>query len=327
MKESSKNSGSAPFATEKSDRPLLFFADVHLSKKKVKSRRDDPYEATAKKLEWIANRARELDARVYCGGDVTDYWNWTPEDAFDAARLWDCFDRRVYCAVGNHDVVGGSLGMLPFSGLGMMAADKSCPLVVVPGGVAPFGPGWADIVTAHWGDLEKVLRDLAECPDESRRFYVFAHASVSDTEGPDGAWQSFDSLDIPSNVKGFACGDIHKPAGPVLHRNGTTVCVSPGAVSRRNISEAWNTPQIAVFYPDGSVVVEDIPCAPAEEVFLFEQHEKTKAEKAQRLSFAAAYQEAADAKLSDPRELVLQVAEETKPKERWVQLVLEELAP
>jgi DNA repair exonuclease SbcCD nuclease subunit len=304
-------------------KPALFFTDVHISKTNTASVRKSCWNTVKSALEWIAQRAREVDAEVIlCGGDITEKWNWDSSDTYALWRIFNAFPSPVYTVVGNHDVSGGKLALLPFSGLGQVLAAK--PLLgddVSTGGlllldrVKEFGNfrvvgyHWGDPLMSHKVDYSKIETKFDTIPLEkgSHINILVSHASVS-PEPTDYAYYWKD-LVIDDRIDFALFGDIHKGFGPHKLENGVVVG-NPGAVYRKTFEEATYTPGIYLIYPDRTIVWEPIPVDDIEEAFYMDKRRGKIA--MAKMEFNTLRAVAKTARGNDAKEFVEQVAKEAK---------------
>lgn len=286
-------------------RPLVFFTDVHIDRRKVSRRVEARWETIAGKLRWIGDRCRELDAQAaLCGGDLCDRWSWDSEDVMGLVDLLKSTfgETPVYSVVGNHDVPGGSLDLLWVSGLGVASAAPGCPLRIPQGAFVDLD-GFR-VFLGHWGRYGERLEGTSGLEFAEDALNVLAsHASVAQDTG-DFAIGVRD-LEIDPRVDFAFFGDIHAGFPAQEAPNGHTIVGNPGAVYRRTIAERANRPGVFVLWPDGRLDWEPVPCKPPEEAFHLEEYRE---EKRAEMGIQEARKAVARFRSSDPGEIVAAAA-------------------
>lgn len=103
---------------------FIWRTDIHVSDHAPKRRSDDWNEALIKKIKWIGEYAKEINATaVIDGGDFFDVKSPTKnshkliQQVIEAHKDYPC---PVYANVGNHDCVYGDYSFLPQQPLGVL---------------------------------------------------------------------------------------------------------------------------------------------------------------------------------------------------------------
>lgn len=295
-------------------RKFIFVTDLHLRLTSTKRRTDDMFEAQLKKLEWIANRAEELDVDfVICGGDVGDSWDWKISTVNKVADAFRKFKRPIYTIIGNHDVPGRNPNLWKDTGIGLL--DSMDALHVLhpagrDGGAIFKGISFIenDIfgIYAFHSDLQQT-KDLIDGKlnytprDSSKLNIAVVHAPVGAETTP--FCKGHKELFIDGfNIALF--GDIH-PGWPVYDSITNCKICNPGAMTRLSKIDIKRKPQIAVVSSDGSVIYEEIPHTPAEECFDFLEIEEETMEIGR--GFAAAIAAKKLSKDVSPKDFVIKV--------------------
>lgn len=101
---------------------FLFATDTHVSGKGPSSRKDSYVAAVKRKLQELADKARELDVEaVIHGGDLFDKPVVSTQLTGEIANIIRSSNKPWYVVPGNHDVFGYNIGTLYQTSLGLLA--------------------------------------------------------------------------------------------------------------------------------------------------------------------------------------------------------------
>lgn len=302
--------------------PILFFTDLHIDVKNVSTRKITLWDEMSVGLEWIAEKAKSINARaVLFGGDLTDNCDWKTSDTYKLTKLLKSFgDIPILSAIGNHDVPGSNLSMVPFTPFGIAA--QSARVITThtdstPAGITHLTYGLYDIDNSNymiglvnWGEKDKMFELFSNLYKGTKfggkKLVVSIHLNIGDEPHPHVIdWKE---LDVPLCVDYLFAGDIHKGFPIGVAKNGKTICGNPGAVCRKTIQEAFNKPGIFLLYEEGKVEWEEIPLPQPEAIFNLEAK---KEQLAFKNTFKAGLEAAKQAKSVDPVALIKEVATES----------------
>jgi exonuclease SbcD len=301
-------------------RCVVYFTDSHVRLSATKRRTDDLFAAQLKKLKWIANRAKELNAdSVLCGGDFGDSWDWKISMVNKVSEVLKEFSMPIYTVVGNHDVPGRNPELWRDTGIGLL--DSVGLMKVLP---------QAQTVVHSWYTLTGFNSDAPETDSlvsgkyvhskvDDRLNIAIAHAGVGAETTP--FCKGHKELFISSfDVALF--GDIH-PGWPVYESlTGCKIC-NPGALSRLSKGDIYRKPQIAVIYEDGTIVQEEVPCTAPKDCFDLETLEVEKQELGK--GFLAAIAAKQITEKHSPQEYVQKIGDAAKYSKEAISILVKEL--
>ena len=103
---------------------LVYMTDIHITSRNPRSRMDNYKESILRKLAYVGDFAKSLNAPVLCGGDIfhtADVSNSLVSETIKVIRQH--FDAPITSIAGNHDLFGNNLQTLPKTSYGLLEAS------------------------------------------------------------------------------------------------------------------------------------------------------------------------------------------------------------
>lgn len=308
--------------------PLLFFTDLHIDKKKYSNRKIKLWDDMSQSLRFITEQSKlHSCSAVLFGGDLTDVFDWAVMDIYLLSKMLKEFQPLpVFAAIGNHDVPGEDIDFLPFTAAGIAFSQSNVKTsITMPSSRKGFLITFVDnfcVICCDWGYFDQ-LSDFVEeslpLISEGSVVVVSCHHNLADRESEHTIYWKTEPMH--SRVDFFFSGDIHNGYGPALHQNKHTICGNPGAVVRKHVGEANNTPNLFLLYPNRTLKKIPIPGPTKEELFYFEDTSSIQVENDYNMAIEAAK----NAKAVDPEELLKEVAIEINTPKESLDLFLRKL--
>lgn len=219
---------------------FVFITDIHLSDKTPINRDGDIWEISTKKLEWILNRASELEFPIIIGGDVfhspcVDY-----RVLNDVIQLIKKYRVKIYSVVGNHDMIGANGSYEHTAIHTLFKAEVIEKLEFIEN----------DYFFIKGFDYSTLIPAMNIDSDKYK--IAVAHLSISPVSVP---FNHILAKDVNTNADIIFLGHIHHSFDSTI--NGVRF-INPGCIIRRTIQESDIEPSILIFN-NGSVVIERIP--------------------------------------------------------------------
>ncbi len=251
---------------------FIYFTDPHLRLSSPRRRTDDIFEAQLAKLEWIGKRAEELKSEcIVCGGDIGDAWDWKISMINRVAKIFKAYTCPLWTIVGNHDVPGKNINLLPDTGISMLEEVGALRIL----------DNFPDNANYWTHDEEGPFAfvgfhsDIKQTDDllSGKPFYfttslgclkiAIVHAPIGAETTPycRGHKELFiTDFDI------VLLGDIHDGWEPYESLTGCKIA-NPGSLTRLNKKDIFREPKIAVIWEDGRIEYEVVPHKKPEECF------------------------------------------------------------
>jgi len=308
--------------------PVLFFTDLHIDKKKYSNRKIGLWEDMSKSLKFVIETAKQYNAcSVLFGGDLTDIFDWRVMDIYLLTKMLEDFAPiPTFAAIGNHDVPADEINFLPYTAAGIAYSQANISTSMTrkssrKGFLIEFIDNFC-LICCDWGyfyQLSEFIEENMSLINNNHIVVVSCHHNLADRESEHTYYWKTEP--IHKRIDYFFSGDIHNGYGPALHSNKHTVCGNPGAVVRKHIGEANNTPSLFLLYPSREILRVLIPGPTKEELFYFEKDSTEVIEN----DYNSAIEAAKNAKAVDPKELLEEVALEIGTPQESLDLFLDKI--
>lgn len=282
----------------------IIVGDIHLADKAPSSRRGSYAEEILDKIRWISAYALELGVSLVLAGDVFHIKAPSKNSHRLVQATHDALQGvRTFVVPGNHDLSHDRLDSLAKQPLGALARMEGVSLLM---GYDPELPGIMGIpyltefdsdgemvdYLRPWGEAIQNWYSTIEYEPEGSTYndLIVTHIPMFPPgEEPKGLynyidaeeWAQFWSHDGPTNTY---YGHIHDCHG-VFTVEGHTFC-NQGALSRGSLHEATINRKPAVTLWDGEQFTRiEVPHKAPEEVYLFDEAERKKLNKASAEEF------------------------------------------
>lgn len=272
----------------------IVIGDVHVSDNAPSSRTSTYTKDILDKLEWVSNRAVELNCDcIILAGDVfhikspVKNSHWLVQAVHKALTAGNL---PVFAVPGNHDLTNDRLESISSQPLGALCNMKGVNLLIGASSIFPiFGIPWL----SNWAkDLTKWMDDwqLFEASTEDTPLMITHAPLFPSYQNPPYEYISYsDWAGAMGNYPAFVYyGHIHDYYG-VIKENGVSFC-NQGALSRGSLHESSLNRKPAVTLWDSEAEVEkfqriEVPHKPASEVFLLKEYEMKKEAEKSMLDF------------------------------------------
>ena len=267
---------------------LVYMTDIHITSRNPRSRMDNYKESILRKLAYVGDFAKSLNAPVLCGGDIfhtADVSNSLVSETIKVIRQH--FDAPITSIAGNHDLFGNNLQTLPKTSYGLLEAS-GCLYNLRPREAKTIkerrNGKWVDAVTICGYPSSYDLPDTADaylCRPMDKYpngvpLIQLIHGALYDRI-PDNfpfAAVSVSELDVDENAADVVLsGHIHSGFPVTMSSTTGRIFANPGALGRLTtaISDVNLSVKVAVITIENGVKVEyhELPkdiALPAEQV-------------------------------------------------------------
>ena len=224
---------------------LILSADWHLTDSTPTCRQDDYLEAQANKYQQIADLQDSCGGiPILVAGDVFDKWKPSP---FLLHWALEHLPSNIYAIPGNHDLPAHSISRYDESGFAVLEAAGKIRWVR-EAGMGSVGFDRTGIIYGfHYGktmepngiDFGRSVAMIHEFVYKGRAPFPGATGKIS------GITQVGSSYDL------VLIGDNHKP---FTHREGKTLYVNPGSLTRRTADQINHLPRVYLYYAETNEV-------------------------------------------------------------------------
>lgn len=210
---------------------FLYISDLHLSDKQPISRVDSVFDSGMYKLEYVLNRAKELNTFVVCGGDFFHEPRVSYRVLNSVIDLLKKYNVNVYTVLGNHDLIG------------VNELDESCALftLIKSGLVKRLKELTVDNYIIRALDYEKSIPNSYYFGDTNglKKILVVHNALVTEKARYDHILVD----DFKTDANLVLCGHIHQF---FIKKTKSSLFISPSCMVRRSVSEKDIEPRIVV---------------------------------------------------------------------------------
>lgn len=236
---------------------LVICADLHITAKKPKYRKDDYLETLLKKLWQIVKYANSNDARLVIAGDIFDSPKVGYKVTNQVISTLSHLKKPAISCFGNHDTFFHSSNMenTPYQTLvesGIIHSQEDSLII--------------DNVAFHFLHWECGISK----PVSGKYNILVGHISVYESTVP--FWAEGDAYTpkkLQAKYPDFDCyltGDIHTPFCKTI---GNTVFINPGSMPRKSQDQMDYEPRVYLFDTEDSTLTTHyfLDILPAEDVF------------------------------------------------------------
>lgn len=258
---------------------ILFCTDFHFRAMRPIARIDEDFiEAQMKKLEHLAEVAKEADITVF-GGDIFDRPDIPPSVVIRVMRMLTKFPSAPYTVIGNHDVYGYEGKSVDASAIGILLEQGSLKRLdylelsqAVLYGIHAFDK-------AHW---------RVDASDKKK--IIVAHKMITSNPIPNVDCILVNDVARVTNADVVLSGDIHHPHEVEVNNK---LFVNPGSITRLSIIDRTRLPQAAMITitDDGDVEHEMVPVSsiPGDRVFNIKDYSAKVAAESHTKDFVKTY--------------------------------------
>lgn len=226
---------------------LILSSDWHLTDQTPPCRTDDYLETQADKYDQIRTLQEKYKIPILVAGDIFDFWKPSP---FLLRWALDNLPDDIYAIPGNHDLPAHNIGRYEESGFGVLEAAGKVRWVREAGkGSASFKKGFGIIYGYHYGkeiDPDPLYFELGTSVAMIHQFVYKGRAPFPGAQGKlSGILKQTSKYDL------VLIGDNHKP---FTHREGNTLYVNPGSLTRRKADQINHKPRVYLYYAESNEI-------------------------------------------------------------------------